>query len=350
MEVLPDENPGRADRRPWFLRLAERIPGHPLVVGACAAAALVALQLGVWLLLRRLLGESVSVSEGQLRPMLFFAVVIAFTPASVAWCAALAKRDLADLEPALDLTSGEFERASSGLAEVSPKFATIAGTMFYGLTLLSMENNVGRISTVFSPERSTIDVYIVAMAGIVVAAATVPILSLLRMVARFRGLGLNHARIDIFNLAALQPFGRFGIRAALIPPVLLGVAMLVGTDVRAGAMIVSSVSGGCVSLYALLLPSIGVRRRILEEKAREDDRITRALRGDRASLAESGVAQDAAQMRQVDLLQYRAAIADLRDWPIGDSQWLRFGVYLLIPLATWTTKAVGEAMVGKLLE
>lgn len=334
---------------PWFLRGAELLRWSPLGLGLASAALLVVLQVAAWLGLQRVLDQPPAIGETELRPMLFFAVLIAFTPAAVAHCARRLRRDLEDLEPVLTLDAGERRRGLARMEHVPlGRFLAVAGA-FQLLAFVAMEANIGRISTVLSAERTPFDVYIVAMSFLVIGSITAPVLVLLQVALGFRQLGWEHARVELFELGRLEPFGRIGVRAALISPLVMGLAMLLGTGVHLGAVVGATVFVGVLSGSLLLLPSLGVRRRVAQAKAAEEARVARALRGEPGALDDSPIGHEAERLRMVDLLAYRAMVADLREWPIAYGQWRRVGVYMLIPLATWTAKALVERIVGSLL-
>ena len=51
----------------------------------------------------------------------------------------------------------------------------------------------------------------------------------------------------------------------------------------------------------------------------------------------------------VDLLRYRAEIAATREWPFDAGVLRRFGLYLLIPVASWVLGALVERFVDRVL-
>jgi len=50
-----------------------------------------------------------------------------------------------------------------------------------------------------------------------------------------------------------------------------------------------------------------------------------------------------------DLAAYRDLVRSVRDWPINTSSYVRFALYLLIPVTSWAAAAVVERLVDAML-
>ena len=87
-------------------------------------------------------------------------------------------------------------------------------------------------------------------------------------------------------------------------------------------------------------------RRLRDAKAAELLRVRAALRGDRSALRESPLAPEADTLSLVDLATWCDRIGSQPEWPFDAAALRRFGLYLLIPLASW----VGAALVERLLD
>ncbi len=333
--------------RPWFLWLTEASPYAPLATALFAALGLVVVQLAAWALLSRAWGFPLTVTDIEIRTMLFFAVVLAFGPVGVAWCALMAQRDLRDLEPVLTVAGRELDDLRARLERLPAGQVLGLAAGLNVAALVGMEANVGRISTVLGPDRTPFDGYVVAVSILSMFVLVGPLLLMLRLAAGFREIGREHVRIDLFDLSSLAPFGRFGVRTSLVPLGVFGLALGVGTNIHVGGVAVATLVIGGMSAAAVLLPSLGVRRRVVQAKSHETTCITRALQGDAAALGESRVAADADRLTAPDLLAYRTAVEDLREWPIANDGWRRFGAYLLIPLLTWTAKAAISGLLSR---
>jgi hypothetical protein len=51
-----------------------------------------------------------------------------------------------------------------------------------------------------------------------------------------------------------------------------------------------------------------------------------------------------------EVVAYKQIVDGVREWPFDTSTLLRFAIYLLIPLASWSGGAVVERMIGNFLE
>lgn len=328
---------------PWFVRLLERSPLGPIATAVGGAFLVFGLQLAAWVAVSRWLGFPVALGEAELRPMMFFGVVLSFGPIGVAWCARMARGDLQKLRPQLTTDETELEEL-----ERLPLRHTAGLTSFLLLAaVVGMEANVGRISTIFGSEATPLDFYIVSISLLTMLIIAGPLLLMLHLARGLRRIGLDSTRIDLFELETLAPFGRFGVRTSLVPLGVFGLALGVGTNIHVGGVVVATLVIGGMSLAALLLPSLGVRQRIVEAKRAEVKRVVRALGGDRSALASSRLAAEADRLSTPELLSYQRTIEGLREWPIANEGWRRFAAYLLIPISTWAIKALLGALLAR---
>lgn len=164
----------------------------------------------------------------------------------------------------------------------------------------------------------------------------------------FSDLGRRLQRIDLFDLPALAPFARQGLRSALLWLVLISLFSLNAVDVTWFAVTaVIALLGGTT---ALVLPVYGVHQRLGEVKQAELARVHAALRGDPSALAGSPIAGRGASHGLADLLAYREFVESVREWPFDSPSLLRFALYLAIPLGSWLGGAFVERLVGVALD
>lgn len=86
---------------------------------------------------------------------------------------------------------------------------------------------------------------------------------------------------------------------------------------------------------ALWLPTAGVRRRLLEARRAELSRTQRALRGDGDALRALAVGARDAEPSPADLLAYERFVRELPTLPFDHASWIRFALYLALPLGSW---------------
>jgi hypothetical protein len=69
-----------------------------------------------------------------------------------------------------------------------------------------------------------------------------------------------------------------------------------------------------------------------------------------AALGDGDAAKTAAASRLPGLLAYEARIEGVREWPIGAFGFLRFLIYVAIPVGSWIASALVERLVTGALD
>jgi len=165
---------------------------------------------------------------------------------------------------------------------------------------------------------------------------------------RMSRLAIELKSIDLFDLKPLLPFTQQGLGNALL---------LMGYVAISGLMILTETGFGLMALVvgtvilavagiALVLPLRGVHRRIVQAKEAELAWVDDKLRQQRGVL-KSGADRTSGDLS--DLAAYRDLVRAVRDWPISTSSYVRFALYLLIPVVSWAAAALVERFVDALL-
>lgn len=182
---------------------------------------------------------------------------------------------------------------------------------------------------------------------------------LLRLGRGFRGLGRDAVRVDLFRAGALAPFGRFAVQSALFVCGGLALAVLLASTPGAeaswlprlqiargvGALAALFAASAACALLALVLPLLGIRERIREEKERMVHRLEMELPhkdAEQAALLE-GI------QRAAGLLAIRDRVQAVAEWPVDPAMRRRFGLYALLPVTSWVAKVVLEVGVDWIL-
>ena len=164
-------------------------------------------------------------------------------------------------------------------------------------------------------------------------AAQIPSIDLLDLepLANFARLGLSNALRVVWIAALFSPFALdLGNYAALLGAIAI---------VTAGS-----------ATTVLVLPVRGIHRRIRQAKHDELARVNRAIRGDAGALAASAIGERGEPASLADLIAYRGLVESAREWPFDASTVKRFGLYLLIPLGSWSGGALVERLIDALLD
>jgi len=157
----------------------------------------------------------------------------------------------------------------------------------------------------------------------------------LTLIWGFYRLGLA-VQPNLLRLELLAPFSYVGLRilavnaasmVILVFMVGLGGADLSGLSVPLGFTTL-------ISVPCFLLPQIGVRRSIRRTRRRMLAQLDARLEQTGFPSPASLESDDSAR-RVANLAALRAQIAQGSDWPVSGIGWLRFGILLLLPAASW---------------
>ncbi len=162
--------------------------------------------------------------------------------------------------------------------------------------------------------------------------------------------GPQRSDIDLLNLENIYTFGRSGLRGTLAWFIVLAIGgLLILPEVGSGLWVllplfaISLVFG----LFGLLLPAREVRNLIRDVKREELVRLEPLLRQAR----DDTLTGDAStQGRLTDRLAYTSQVESTPEWPFDSSTLLRFGLYLLIPVASMIGGALVERVVNMVLD
>lgn len=164
----------------------------------------------------------------------------------------------------------------------------------------------------------------------------------------FYEVGRRHLEVDLLDLGALAPFAAMGLMNAalwLIGSALASFLMTSGANIALVATVITASVG--LGFVGLILPSRGLHLRIRDDKRQELKRIREAIAAERAGLFSAGGSSPA--LRMPSLLAYEARIESVREWPFDTPTLGRFGLFLLIPLASWIGGALVERVVNAAL-
>jgi hypothetical protein len=157
----------------------------------------------------------------------------------------------------------------------------------------------------------------------------------------------RRVRVQIGEIGPLAPFVRAGLRSALLWFLGTSLASLLLVDTDSPMLVISIlVVTTAIAVASLLAPSRGVHERLRKAKQQE----LGWLRGEiaRASAAlRAGDAQGAAQLPA--LLAWESRVAAAPEWPFDTATWLRFALFLLVPLGSWLGGALAERIVERWL-
>ena len=318
---------------------------RPVLVGGIAAAAgLVALFLVAQLALDRFpFGPAGSLRD--LRITVLHCLLAAYLPAAFLWTVRAARARAAALAPFLD-------DPAAADAPMTPSPLLLGGAAAFGLVSAffgpsSMEPGVmapldwWRPSG-WSPETAwhrVLGLWIGPWGAALTLAILVASLRLSRLARRLRPL-------DLFDRRPLAPFVAQAMTHALL---VTGVATLSATfsvDFGAAMQVVWSLTSNVALVLAgVLLPVLGVRRRIREARDAELRWSAAAVARERLLVREG----EPTTGRLADAVAYATLVERVPELPFDNPALRRIALYLVIPLASWVASSVVQHLVERML-
>lgn len=326
----------------WEVRLATGLPLPPLLVGGLVAAVFVA---GTFLF-HALTGvpyqspEEVFGLRDTTRNALFNSVFLGYAIGALGYGALSGERDLRGLGITVDGGPLSIPASEARRYRLWGMLGIGAGV----LVLIAIQLDLG------FPLSNYLSVGLSWFAGVTMllcwvagraalAAIAGPPEALMRMIER---------DVDLLDLGAFRVLGRIALRNALL--FIIGISLFVPFALMPGyapAFIVVMAAALVVPTLALLLPLRGVRTRIRAARRAELARIDAALRHARETAAGDAPPEPGCL---ADLYAERAYVESVREWPFDNALLARFGLYLLIPLASWVGSALVERLVDTALQ
>jgi hypothetical protein len=287
------------------------------------------------------LNPSLGGDAGQVRVAITHVACFAYLMGAFVHAARSYEESIRRITPMLD-SGPELERALDTSQERTTLL--IAGFAGVGIWLLATLLSPG--SDWFDPREWNVPIvwHRVMGLGLGVLATRLGVLLVLQS-SRLSRLATRIRELDLLDLSGLQAFTRQGLtNALLIPGFAAAFSLFLLTPgylrLAGGAWLLASLVAGT----GLLLPLLGVRQRIREAKQAELGWCRARLREARRTLAEGQ-----AGARIDELLAWEARVESIREWPLDTTALSRFGLYLLIPLGSWSAAALVERFIDRAL-
>ncbi len=342
---------------PWSERAAEASPWSPFTAALALAVLLATLFLALSYLfggLGLLISDEADLGLRQdVRIGVVLCLVVAYLPA--AWVSAVqaVRGAVADLEPVLHRPPPERARFLVRVGRYDRRTLRVAG-------LVGIATAIGIQIVIDWEGEFTLVVVGLPFEAYWHRAATLTIGWMLGRAVhatvvearRFSWIGRELLEIDLLDPGPRRVLVSRSLQAALLTIGALSLFSLMFYDVDAapklgwslGVLALGSLTVGGVALW---LPLRGLRDAIVRAKRRELDWCNEALRRARRALADQ---EPSAEGRSLaDLVAYRNLVESVREWPLDAPALRRFGLYLVIPLASWLGGALVERAVDALI-
>ena len=277
-----------------------------------------------------------------------FAVILGYVFACGGWIVRSVRRDLDALAPALAIEPSELAAERAGIGLFSPSALLVAGVggVAAGIAVNSLVNAIlppGHPALEDRLWRFVRDVTIWTLS----IRLIVVVIGSSQRVSR---LSERVARIDLLDLRGLAPLARIGLRSALAFALAASMIAAMASDERTlPVTLVTMAIVGAVGAFALLLPVRGAHRAIRAAKDAELLAVRAAIARARTAALVGGAAAAEDAMRLGGLLAFEARIAGVGEWPFDVGTFVRFAVFLALPLGSWIAGALVEWVVSRVL-
>jgi hypothetical protein len=277
-----------------------------------------------------------------------FAVILGYAFACGGWIVRSVRRDLDALAPTLAIEPSELaaERARIGLFSPSVLLVAGIGGVAAGIAVHSLVN------AMLPPGHAALDDRLWRF----VRDVTIWTLSVRLVVVvvgssqRVSRLSERAARIDLLDLRGLAPLVRIGLRSALAFALAASmIAAMSSDELMLPVTLATMAIVGAVGAFTILLPVHGVHRAIRAAKDSELLAVRRAIARARTAAVAGGAASAEDAMRLGGLLALEARIAGVNEWPFDLGTFVRFGLFLALPLGSWIAGALVEWGVSRVL-
>lgn len=337
--------------RPIEHRLAEATRLPPALVWLVATLAVVVVcavwhnVTGAW---RGLAVDGEPFWRTPWRLEIVFAVILGYVFACGGWIVRSVRRDLDALAPALAIEPSELaaERAGLGRFSRAALLAAAVGGAAVGIAVNSLVN------ALLPPGHSALDDRLWRfLRDVTIWALSIRlVLVVIGSSRRVSRLSERAARIDLLDLRGLAPLARIGLRSALAFALAASmIAAMAGDELTLPVTLVTMAIVGAVGAFSVLLPVRGAHRAIRAAKGAELRAVRAAITRTRAAALAGDAGATEPAMRLGGLLAFEARIADVGEWPFDLGTFVRFGLFLALPLGSWIAGALVERLVSLVL-
>lgn len=343
MSPAPARATARTAWRPWSQAWIERSGIAPVWAGVALAAADL---LAGAALHRMAIDPTDWLSREALNASLVFALLIGYGPAALALARRGHATTLAELRPALRCSEAEFQALGREIERFDARLLRIVGCGLASIAVLVTLFTTGLIEQLGT--RSPWLAWILFQNGLAFWLTSRTVAHDVRVSRELSRAAERWAEVDVLDPTRLSPLARRGLQSALL--IVLGISifsLVYRVDNLSLAVPVAQVLTVFLAAVALLLPSLGVHRRLRAARREELADVSRELRALRAegAGAASGPAGAPGVPRLAALLTLRQQLESAREWPFDLGTLGRFALYAAIGLGSWLGGALVERLV-----
>lgn len=335
--------------RPWTQAWIDALPIAPAWVGCAFAAGHVLLgALYFALFVAERIGAAWPAYQGVLLNTSVYALLIGYATAALAYARRAHVATLRDLRPALGCND----------AELSALQREVLGFHMAGLRRLGLIAAIAAmVATYFTtdlPQRlgHRAVLWILWQNALCFWLLARTVAHDLRVSRVFSQAAQRHAEIELFDLTPLTPLAGRGLQSALLIVLAISILSLIfGTGGDISPLLpMTQTATVLLAAFALILPSLGVQRRVRAAKREESAHLSAEIRAVRAQRA----AREGSEGREIEsrlatLLALKQHVEATREWPFDLGTLGRFLLYAAIGVGSWLGGAAVERLLDLLL-
>jgi hypothetical protein len=278
-----------------------------------------------------------------------YALLIGYATGALAYARAAHEAGLRDLQPALDCSDAELSELRRRvlrfdmptLRRVGLIAALSAAAVTYFTTDMAQRYELHRPALLWILWQNALAFWLL----------TRTIAHDLRVSSVFSQAAQRYAEVDLFDLTPLAPLARRGLQSALLIVLATSLFSLIfGLGDISPLVPAMQTATVMLAVFALALPSLGIRRRVRAAKRKELARVCADLRAVRAQRAATpGPDWREADSRLATLLTLKQHVETTREWPFDLGTLGRFLLYVVIGVGSWLGAATVERLLDLLL-
>lgn len=313
----------------WYIRLLTVHEVRPLFVGLVAGAALLLIFV-IWVAIIEWLGRDVHFSAAILGFEVVMLAIVSYSIGVTANTLEMTPRDVLALAPALALDDKSLAREAATIAEQSS--AIHIWTLCWILTIIVLTWWTSQMAT---DANVLVKFLQPPIAGWPYFRNLIYVFTLSQLawidVALARRLGKlleEHGKINLLDRSGLRQLAKRARRSVLVWIPLL----------------VNSFTYLVVVLPVVILPATGIRRRYVEEKSRQLEKVRARIADRSAAVVDGSFTSESSNLPE--LVSWEQRLQQTRVWPYDMTVYLRVFIYAGIGLSSWVGAALVERFMG----
>ena len=314
----------------WYIRLLTGHEARPLFVGLVTGVALLLIFI-IWVAITDWLGGDVHFSVSRWVFEVFFIAFVSYSIGVTAHTLEMTPRDVLALAPAMALDEKSLAREAATITEQSS--AIHIWTLCWILTMIVLAWWASRMA--IDDNALVRELSQPAIAGWPYFRNLIYVFTLSQLtwidIALARRLGKlleEHGRVNLLDRSGLRALAKRTRRSVLvwIPLVCHSLSFIV------------------VVLAVVILPATGIRRRYIEEKTRQLEKVRARIADRSAAVVDGSSTSESSNLPE--LVSWEQRLQQARVWPYDMTVYLRVFLYAGLGLSSWVGAALVERFIG----